>query len=130
MPNLIFDRAAVWLDLPPLTFRRLRPALSLLLFASLITAARVCFAFPSDVDGAPSLPLQQTPPPASPAEVRALAPGETLRRDMRSGELHAYRLTLAQGDYVRVVVEQEGVDVVVSIYDPERRPLIHMDSPN
>jgi CHAT domain-containing protein len=49
---------------------------------------------------------------------------------MKGGESHTYRLTLAEGDYVRVVVDQEGVDVVVSIYDPERRLLIRMDSPN
>lgn len=129
MPNLIFDRATGTHGPLSLTLSRLRLVLCLLLAAPLLLAAEPSFAAPSDLNAAPRPHPPQIPSTPA-AEVRALAPGETVRRDMKGGEIHSYRLTLAPGEYVRLVVEQEGVDVVVSIHDPERTALIRMDSPN
>jgi CHAT domain-containing protein/predicted negative regulator of RcsB-dependent stress response len=63
-------------------------------------------------------------------DVRPLVPGEVIRRDMKGGEVHLYRLSLASRQYMHVVVEQEGIDVSVSISDPEGLLLVEMDSPN
>ena len=49
-------------------------------------------------------------------DVRPLEQGNVIEREMTGGEMHAYRLTLAAGQYVYVTVNQKGIDVVVS-YD-------------
>jgi CHAT domain-containing protein len=48
----------------------------------------------------------------------ALTPGEVIRRKMAGGETHVFHIALAAGQFLRVVVEQQGVDVEVSISGP------------
>ncbi len=48
-------------------------------------------------------------------EAPALEPGKAIERELASGESHGYRLTLAAGEFARVVVEQRGIDVNVSL---------------
>ncbi len=63
-------------------------------------------------------------------EVVALTPGETVRRKMVGGEAHRFRLPLTPGQFARVLVEQQGIDVEIEIKAPDGRPLIKLDSPN
>src|SRR5574341_254998 len=44
-----------------------------------------------------------------------LEPGKAIERELASGESHVYQLTLAAGEFTRIVVEQRGIDVVVSL---------------
>src|SRR5262245_17705007 len=37
--------------------------------------------------------------------------GKTVSRELAGGQAHSYRITLAAGEYLRVVVEQRGIDV-------------------
>lgn len=63
---------------------------------------------------------------ASPAPVHA-AP----RRPIRGGEPpHTYDVELAAGDFLGIVVEQEGIDVVVELRDPDGRKVVEMDGPD
>ncbi len=48
---------------------------------------------------------------------------------MMGGEVHAYKVTLAQGQYLRVIVEQKSIDAGIRISSPESQLLIEMDSP-
>src|SRR5262249_33085359 len=48
----------------------------------------------------------------------ALLADRPIERQLGHGDLHRYPLTIAAGDYVRVVVEQRGIDVVVQVLDP------------
>lgn len=59
-----------------------------------------------------------------------LSPGETLSRKMRGGETHRFQITLAQEQYLRVVVEQQGLDVEVKVSGPDGKVLAEADSPN
>jgi tetratricopeptide (TPR) repeat protein len=65
-----------------------------------------------------------SPTPSSPAlkEMGRVSPGETRRQSLDGGEAHAYRVTLARGQYLRAVVEQDGVDVTVSFFEPGTEP--------
>jgi CHAT domain-containing protein len=63
-------------------------------------------------------------------EVYTLTPGETVRRHIKTGATHTFQLTLASKQYARIVVAQQGVDVVVMVYAPDGPILIEMDSPN
>ena len=57
------------------------------------------------------------------AQTSQLAPpvelGEPIERQMHGGEAHDYRLDLAAGQYVHVVVDQLGIDVIVSVFGQE-----------
>ncbi|HZT57799.1 MAG TPA: tetratricopeptide repeat protein, partial [Pyrinomonadaceae bacterium] len=61
-------------------------------------------------------PRQSTP--AQDADT-ALAPGRAVEREISGGQTHAYRITLASGQYASVVIRQLGVDVVVRLFAPD-----------
>jgi CHAT domain-containing protein/Tfp pilus assembly protein PilF len=59
-----------------------------------------------------------------------LAPGETFKGEMAGGETRLFYITMSAGQYLRVVVEQRGIDVVVALIGPGQKRLLEMDSPN
>ncbi len=61
---------------------------------------------------------------------RTLGPDETVARAMKENELHVYELTLSLNQYVHVVVEQKGIDVIARLRDPGGSVVIERDSPN
>lgn len=66
---------------------------------------------------------RQAAPPA-PAE------GQSVRAGMSGGETHLYSVALGAGQYLRAVVEQQGVDVSAALIGPGGRRLLEVDSPN
>jgi CHAT domain-containing protein/tetratricopeptide (TPR) repeat protein len=56
--------------------------------------------------------------------------GKPAERQMAGGQVHRYRLSLSEGEYLRLVVEQMGIDVVAAIFDPEGKEICRIDSPN
>ncbi len=63
-------------------------------------------------------------------DIRPLEPGKPIERELKGGEVHAYQITLAAGQYLHVVVDQRGIDVVVTVLGPDNQKLIEVDSPN
>ncbi len=63
-------------------------------------------------------------------ESRLLEPGKPIEREIAGGQSHFYRLTLAEGQYLYVVAEQRGIDLVVVAFGPAGKKLVEMDSPN
>src|SRR5215510_8526530 len=63
-------------------------------------------------------------------DMRPLEPGKPIERELAGGQSHSYQITLTEGQYLRVVVEQRGVDVVVTLLSPDGKKLIEVDSPN
>jgi hypothetical protein len=64
-------------------------------------------------------------------DVIPLEPGKAaVERELAGGQSHAYQITLAAGQYLLVIVDQKGVDVVVLLFDPEGKELTRVDSPN
>jgi CHAT domain-containing protein len=70
------------------------------------------------------------PQTAPPADIRPLEPGRPIERDLGGGGVHAYRVTVAAGQFCHILVEQRGIDVVVSIYTPDGTRMVEIDSPN
>jgi CHAT domain-containing protein len=64
-----------------------------------------------------------------PTDVRELALGVPIERELAGGEMHVYRLTLASGQYLHVVVDQRGIDVVVTLFGPDGQQLAEVDGP-
>jgi tetratricopeptide (TPR) repeat protein len=61
-------------------------------------------------------------------DARPLAVGQSIERNLASGQSHLYKITLAAGQYLNAVVEQYGIDVVVTLFGPDGKQLIEIDS--
>ena len=60
-------------------------------------------------------------------QIRPLEHGSKIERELAGGETHRYQVTLAAGQYVRIKVNQLGIDVVVLLLGPDGVPLAEMD---
>src|SRR5215470_13243957 len=60
--------------------------------------------------------------------VRRLEPGKPIERELAGGQSHDYQLTLADGQYVNLVVDQRGIDVVVNLFGPDGKAMMEFDS--
>src|SRR5262249_24582260 len=60
--------------------------------------------------------------------VRRLEPGKPIERELAGGQSHTYQLTLADGQYVNLVVDQRGIDVVVKLFGPDGKAIMEFDS--
>lgn len=63
-------------------------------------------------------------------DTSTLSPGAPVKRELEGGATHLFRLSINAGQYVRVVVEQQGIDVTVALVTPDKERLIEVDSPN
>lgn len=59
-----------------------------------------------------------------------LVVGKDIERTISQGEIHSYTITLVANQYSHVVVDQRGIDLIVSFYAPDGRKLVQVDSPN
>lgn len=64
------------------------------------------------------------------AGATTLAAGDKLKREMAGGETQIFRVVLSAGQYVRVVVEQQGIDVAVALIGPGQKRLLEVDGPS
>lgn len=56
--------------------------------------------------------------------------GESVERELAGGGVHQYVVALAPDQYVHLIVDQRGIDVAVSVLDPDSKPVAQVDSPN
>ena len=66
----------------------------------------------------------------SPKALQAPAPGETVEQELKGGESHTYQLDVNANAYLKLVVTQKGIDVVVRLIDPNGTIIQEVDSPN
>ncbi|MBL8170896.1 MAG: CHAT domain-containing protein [Acidobacteria bacterium] len=71
----------------------------------------------------PTASLTQTGDPA-------LAVGTTIERELAGGQIHVYQLSAAGAAFVKVLVEQKGIDVEVRAFAPDGKQLTAVDTPN
>jgi CHAT domain-containing protein/Tfp pilus assembly protein PilF len=53
-----------------------------------------------------------------------------IERKLEGAERHDYQVTLVKDQFVHILVEQRGVDVIVRLYAPGGKQLVEVDSPN
>ncbi len=63
-------------------------------------------------------------------KVQTLLANQVVKAELSGGQPHRYQITLANGEFLQVRVEQKGIDVVVKLFDENRKLLAQMDSPN
>src|SRR6266540_1243440 len=61
-------------------------------------------------------------------DVRPLEPGKPIERELAGGQSHAYQITLSAGQFMKVIVEQRGIDVVVGLLGPDAKQIMEFDS--
>jgi CHAT domain-containing protein len=54
-----------------------------------------------------------------------LEPGKPIEREIAVGESHDYRFTLNAGQYLQAEIEQRGIDVAVTLFDPAGEKLLY-----
>src|SRR5882724_7094251 len=64
----------------------------------------------------------------TPTEVRQLKPGETIERELKSGERHVYLIGLRKDEFLHVQVDQRGIDVVISFFAPDGTKLAELNN--
>jgi CHAT domain-containing protein/Tfp pilus assembly protein PilF len=53
-----------------------------------------------------------------------------LARELTGGQSHSYGIALIAGQYLHVIIDQRGIDVVVTLFDPDGKQIVEVDSPN
>src|SRR5262245_46736624 len=61
------------------------------------------------------------------SRIRRLEPGQSIEREIAGGESHAYPLTLASCQYARVIVDQRGIDLAVTVFGSDGEKIIESD---
>jgi CHAT domain-containing protein/tetratricopeptide (TPR) repeat protein len=61
---------------------------------------------------------------------RPLETGKPIEREMAGGQKHYYKIALEAGQYLHLVVDQRGADVAVTLFDPNDKQVVKIDSPN
>ncbi|MBV9957466.1 MAG: CHAT domain-containing protein [Acidobacteria bacterium] len=59
-----------------------------------------------------------------------LEQGKPVECELAGGKAETYLIKLSAGQFLRAVVEQRGIDVVVRLYAPDGKQLLEVDSPN
>lgn len=69
------------------------------------------------------------PPPPRDWPAGELHPGGTVTAELAPGQVHRYRLALEADHFLRLVVDQQGVDLVATLHDPRNELLLRADRP-
>src|SRR6266511_1830471 len=61
-------------------------------------------------------------------EARLLEPGKPHRRELAGGQRHVYRIRLAADQFLKAVIEQDGIDLVARLLGPDGKQIMEFDS--
>jgi CHAT domain-containing protein len=61
-------------------------------------------------------------------EVRTLEAGKPIKGELAVGQRHVYRISLGADQFLKVVVEQQGIDVVAQVVGPDGKGILMVDS--
>ncbi len=97
-------------------------ALILAVLATSVSAAPNSWKHPQTVASTPSANGNRA--------VIQLEAGKTLEETLGGGEKHSYEIQAEAGQFLHVIVEQKGIDVALTLFDPGGKAIASMDSPN
>jgi hypothetical protein len=63
-----------------------------------------------------------------PRQLGQLELGKPIERELTVGQSHSYQMTLAAGQYVRLAVDQRGIDVAVKLFELDGKQATEFDS--
>ena len=92
--------------------------------------------FPTPILGAPSelWPVETLVVPNGSSQgegtAHTLEIGKPIERELARSERHFYQINLKADEFVHIVVEQRGINVIVALFGPNGRQINEIDSPN
>src|SRR5262249_31154269 len=97
----------------------------------LLTPTTTESALPSVTSGIPESQQPVTKNAATTQQDRqTLELAKPIEREIAEGETHYYQGTLATRQFARVVFDQRGVNLIITVYRPDGQKLAELDSPN
>src|SRR5215813_11224283 len=115
----------------PVFYRSLANFLALSLIPNLLAIAASPQALGSAA-GQPQRSAQETTGPQGGAvderDVRPLEQGRPVMRELSGGQQHIYQLRLSAGQFLKAIIEQQGIDVVAQISGPDGKQILEFDS--
>jgi CHAT domain-containing protein/Tfp pilus assembly protein PilF len=112
-------------------YQSLASLLTLSLFFSLASAVSSRRAFGSSfglLQQSPQQPQDKASGGGDEKEVRALEAGKSINGELAGGGRHAYRISLGADQFLKVVVEQQGIDVVAQVSGLDGKQIVEFDS--
>ena len=70
----------------------------------------------------------RSPSQDSQRNAEPLEPGKSLERKLEGGNLHSYEVRLAAEQFLRVVADQRGIDIALTLSNPDGSSLIEVDN--
>ncbi|HKC84681.1 MAG TPA: hypothetical protein VKG02_01830, partial [Blastocatellia bacterium] len=61
-------------------------------------------------------------------DIRPLEPGQSIKRELTGGQRHIYQIKLRADQFLKVIVEQQGIDVVAQVLGPDGAQILEVDS--
>jgi CHAT domain-containing protein/Tfp pilus assembly protein PilF len=58
----------------------------------------------------------------------SLEPGKPVERELSGGQSHFYKIPLTSGQYLQVIVSQNGIDALVALFTPDGKKIGDVDS--
>jgi CHAT domain-containing protein/tetratricopeptide (TPR) repeat protein len=58
----------------------------------------------------------------------SLEPGKPVERELSGGQSHFYKVTMISGQYLRITVSQQGIEVVMALFTPDNKKIGEVDS--
>ncbi len=62
--------------------------------------------------------------------ITPLEPGQSIERQLKGGETHAFQVSLQTGQFLSISVEQRGIDIELKFYNPNRQLVTETDALN
>lgn len=62
-------------------------------------------------------------------DARRIELDDSVERELGGKEVHTYQITMTSGQFGRLIVDQQGIDIVVKTYDPDRNFVGKVDRP-
>ena len=63
-------------------------------------------------------------------DARPLDAGRPIERELAGDQKHYYKIVLEAGQYLHLVADQRGIDVIVTLFGPNNKRIFRMDSPS
>ncbi len=63
-------------------------------------------------------------------KAQLLPANQTVERELSGGQTHKYLITLKANEFLQIMAEQKGIDIVVRLFDSNQRQLAEADSSN
>src|SRR6266540_645981 len=61
-------------------------------------------------------------------DARPLEAGKPIKGELAGGRQHAYRISLGADQFLKAIVEQQGIDVVAQVSGPDGKQILEFDS--